>query len=142
MAELVADPISAGFGFGTEIVKAFEAAYPNPNERLAAMAKAHSEAQAAAQASDTTQATIMAAEAAQKGWFNKPHIAAAWICLGALVLDLLTSQGVWLSYALGHPFPEPPKFLTEQLGTLLEGIFGLGSLTVAHQGYKQWIASP
>src|SRR6266851_2085089 len=96
MAEFVADPISAGFGFGTEIVKAFEAAYPNPNERLAAMAKAHSEAQAAAQASDTTQATIMAAEAAQKGWFNKPHIAAAWICLGALVLDLLTSQGVWL----------------------------------------------
>lgn len=142
MVDIVADPISAGFSFGTEIVKAFEKAYPDPNERLKAMAAAQQQALSVAQASDATQATIMAAEAAQKGWYNKPHIIGAFVCLGGLVLDILVGQAVWLSYALGHPIPEPPKFLTDQLGTMLSGLFSLGGVTVLHQGYKQWMASP
>ena len=136
------DPITAGFNFGSEVVQALEKWIPDPNARMALLGKMQEEVMAAAQASDTTQAQIMAAEAAQKGLINKPHLAMAWVCVLAVVLDLLIGQVVWLSYALGHPFPEPPKFFTDQIGTYLTGLFGLSSLTVAHGLTKQWMATP
>src|SRR6185437_3570137 len=137
----ITDPITGGETVIDDLINAVSKHITDPNERAELIQKIQSQAVAAAQASDQSQAQIMAAEAAQKGWFNKPHIAAAWVCLGALLLDQIVGHGVWLSYAIGHPIPEPPKFLTDQLGTLLEGIFGLGGLGVTHGLVKQWVAT-
>ncbi len=137
-----ADPVTGAETVVDDIVGLVSKYVPDKEKAAELAEQIREKTISAAQASDQTQATIMAAEAAQKGWFNKPHLAGAWLCLIAISLDLLIGQATWLSYALGHPFPEPPKFLGDQLGTMMSGLFSLGGITVLHQGYKQWMASP
>src|SRR6185437_11967867 len=116
----ITDPITGGETVIDDLINAVSKHITDPNERAELIQKIQSQAVAAAQASDATQAQIMAAEAAQKGIFNKPHLMLAWICVGALTFDLiLTPLVMWGGYALGYPIPKPPTLTNDTVSTLL-----------------------
>jgi hypothetical protein len=137
------DPLTEGLTLGDDLIQLIAKHVTDPQAQAQIIAETQKEVIAAAQASDTAQAQIMAAEAAQKGIFNKPHLMLAWICVGALFFDLiLTPLVMWAGYALGYPIPKPPTLANETVSTLLYGVFGLGGLSVTHGLVKQWVATP
>ena len=138
----ITDPITGAETVADDLLGVISKFVPDKEKAAELAAQLQDKLLSAAQTSDQGQIQAMAAEIAAKGWYNKPHIAMAWIGIGASLLDVLIGFAVWLSYALGHPFPEPPKFFTDQLGTWLAGVTGIATITLAHQGYKQWMASP
>lgn len=139
---MAADPITAGLNLGDDLIGLIRQVCPDPKAQQQLIASMQDKLLSVAQASDATQAQIIAAEAAQKGLINKPHLAAAWLCLGALFCDLILSPIVmWAAYALGYPIPAPPRLSNDTLSTLLFAVFGLGGISVAHGLTKQWMAS-
>lgn len=139
----ITDPITGAETLGDDLINLIAKHVTDPQVQAQIIAETQKEIMAAAQASDSAQAQIMAAEASQKGLINKPHLVLAWICLGALFFDLvLTPLVMWAGYALGYPIPKPPKLANDEVSTLLYGVFGLGGLSVAHGLTKQWMATP
>lgn len=137
------DPLTAGLNLGDDLINAISRAIPDPNQRAELLSKIQQQVVAAAQASDQAQASVMASEAAQAKVINKPHIVLAWLCLAAAAFDLiLVPLVMWGGYALGYPIPSPPKVFTDQLSTLLYGVFGLSGLGIGHNLTKQWMSSP
>lgn len=98
---------------------------PDPEARQ----KAIIELYAALQASDLAQIEVNKAEAASSsvfvaGW--RPMI--GWVCAIALLYQyLITPVGMWFSFVIGHPIPQPPN-LDGNLWELMMGILGMGAL--------------
>lgn len=139
----ILDPITGAETVLDDLIGAISKHITDPNERAELIGKLQQQAISSAQASDQAQAQILAAEAAQKGLINKPHLVLAWLCLIGAAFDLILHPLVmWGAYSLGYPIPAPPQIFTDQLSTLLYGVFGLGGLGVTHGLAKQWMATP
>src|SRR6185312_5726980 len=119
------DPLTGGEELANTIAGIVGKFIPDPQ----AAAQASQAILTTLQASDASQNTVDAAEAANpdlfvSGW--RPAV--GWVCVAALVYSyLLVPIGMWAGYALGHPIPKPPV-LDNNLWELMFGLLGMGGL--------------